>query len=84
MQGPHQVAKKSTTTGPEDVRALKMTGLENHCISIWLFFSLRLCCLVLREGCVLVHLDDFAVGHACSGVTVSAAEIEADGWFGQL
>lgn len=27
LQGPHQVAKKSTTTGPEEVRALKMTWL---------------------------------------------------------
>lgn len=27
LQGPHQVAKKSTTTGPEETRALKMTWL---------------------------------------------------------
>lgn len=29
LHGPHQVAKKSTTTGPEEMRALKTTGLQN-------------------------------------------------------
>lgn len=30
LQGPHQVAKKSTTTGPEEMRALKMTWLGGY------------------------------------------------------
>lgn len=29
LHGPHHVAKKSTTTGPEEMRALKTTGLQN-------------------------------------------------------